>query len=494
MKQSFIQELILYRYRYPLAYLLCLFLLVAFLGLQIASVPPGLSQQEINSVTVSTGSRLWPPANVVDLPYHLLQKTSIGLLDLTPLAIKLPSLVLALLSGVMLAVLLNRWQKPNVAIITSLLAVSSSLFLIAGRSGTPGIMLIFTISAILLLATLVVQGVKGEFLWKILFLPAIALALYTPLSLYFLLSAVLASALHPHLRYNLRRYGAAEAFIGGFFALLIAAPLLFSAWQKPAALIELLGFPTQLPGLSAYLASLGEILARLGGILSPSVGIYIQPAFTFAAAALIVVGIIRCFGDHHAARSYLLLLWTAIVLPIMAMRPELLVALFLPAALFMAIGTDVLIREWYALFPLNPYARITGLLPLMALVGSLLTVNYAVYFNSMTYSPRLGSLYSQDLAVLRRALASPPLAGQPVTVITGSGQGTFYENLSGRQRPINVAETFNKLPIRAPGAYLVNVAAPLPAGDLAKLGRPTRLYTNQNSDAALRWRLYMASP
>ncbi len=489
MKQGFIQELLLYRYRYPLAYLLWLAALLVFLGLQIVTIPPGLSQNEINSVTLSTesGWRLHTPA--IDLPYHLLQKASISLLGLTPLAIKLPSLLLALLSGIMLAALLNRWQKSNVAIVTSLLAVSSSLFLIAGRSGTPSIMIIFSLTAVLLLATLIAQRAGGEFLWKILFLPAVALTLYTPLSFYFLLAATLSGLLHPHLRYGLRRFGAAEAVIGGFFGLLIASPLIYSLWLKPAEALNLLGLSDRLPQFQQYLSALADVLGRLGDFTSPSIGEFIRPAFTLAAIGLIVLGVIRCFGDHHAVRSYLLLLWTALLMPFVAMRPELITAFFLPAALFMAIGTDVLIREWYSLFPLNPYARITGLLPLMALVAGMLAVNYSSYFGGMAYGPRLSQVYSQDLTVVRRALASPQLGGRPVTIITDDGERAFYSNLS--RRAVTVTAASRPLPDTSKGAYLVSVKAALPAAATDQLGKPAALFVSQQAESALRWRLYI---
>ena len=64
----------------------------------------GLSEMEMESATHSYHLSADAPlnGNLVDLPYHVLQKFSIMIFGLTPYAVKLPSMIVGLLLGVLL--------------------------------------------------------------------------------------------------------------------------------------------------------------------------------------------------------------------------------------------------------------------------------------------------------------------------------------------------------------------------------------------------------
>ena len=81
--------------------------------------------------------------DLVDLPYRLAQKASIKFLGLSAYSIKLPSIVVGLLLGLMLILLLNRWFKSNVSLLASCLMVLSTPFLYLAGTGTPLIMVVF---------------------------------------------------------------------------------------------------------------------------------------------------------------------------------------------------------------------------------------------------------------------------------------------------------------------------------------------------------------
>ncbi|PLS81210.1 hypothetical protein CYG49_02665, partial [Candidatus Saccharibacteria bacterium] len=161
MKQNIFQQFLLYKFRYPLAILLYMVALVGLLSLQLTSVPNGLSQQEMQSAIDSSLLQPTAEVRVIDLPYHILQRLSIEFLGLSTLAIKLPSVILGILSGIGLLLLLGRWFKPNVALISALFAVTNSIFLTQGRLGTPVVLVIFWSTFLLLIATLITQQVRG---------------------------------------------------------------------------------------------------------------------------------------------------------------------------------------------------------------------------------------------------------------------------------------------------------------------------------------------
>src|SRR4051812_2736058 len=94
----------LYRWRYFLGYGLIGLILLAVFAVAGLYIPGALSPSEMQSVISSDAIRFsltnFDPTMVVNLPYHLLQRASIELLGVSNLSIKLPSLLLGLLSAV----------------------------------------------------------------------------------------------------------------------------------------------------------------------------------------------------------------------------------------------------------------------------------------------------------------------------------------------------------------------------------------------------------
>ncbi len=203
MKKIIISKLFLYKHRFVIGYIA---LGVAFIGLLFALPllsPNGLSNAEMQSATIS--ANLEPDAiikgNIVDLPYRLLQKFSIMIFGLSNYSVKLPSIILGFILGVLLVILLNRWFKNNVSLLASALVVLSTPFLYLTGTGTPLIMLVFWPTFLLWLGSKI-QGVKRpEPRFCFIFAFAMLLSLFTPYMGYFALFCVLFVAFQPHLRF-----------------------------------------------------------------------------------------------------------------------------------------------------------------------------------------------------------------------------------------------------------------------------------------------------
>ena len=162
MSKLVISKLFLYRYRFIIGYVV---LGLAFLALIICLPmisPSGLSDLERESTVASYNLHFSSitSGDLLDLPYHILQKLSILAFGLTPYAIKLPSILIGIVLGLLLILLLNRWFKSNVALLASILTVLSTPFLYLAGSGTPLIMLIFWPTLLLWLGSKI-QGEKA---------------------------------------------------------------------------------------------------------------------------------------------------------------------------------------------------------------------------------------------------------------------------------------------------------------------------------------------
>ena len=155
------------------------------------------SSYELNWDSPTTG-------DLVDVPYRALQKVSIMLFGLTPYAIKLPSILVGLILGLLLILLLNRWFKSNVSLLASCLVVLSTPFLFLAGNGTPLIMIVFWPTLLLWLGSKIQGEKRPKPMYSLLFAVAMLLSIFTPYMLYFAAFCIIFVFLQPHLRFVIR--------------------------------------------------------------------------------------------------------------------------------------------------------------------------------------------------------------------------------------------------------------------------------------------------
>lgn len=390
----------LYRWRYVIGYSVVGLLLAGLLIFAGLFLPGGLSTSEMTSVERSAALSLSNPESfaVIHLPYYLLQAGIFALFGVSVFTVKLPSLLLALFSAVGLIMLLRRWFTPNIAVLASLIAISTGQFLLIAQLGTPSILYVFWPVVLLLLGTQITRGKKYRFLWKILFAISAALSLYTPLSIYPLIAILLAVTLHPHLRNIIRRLSNTRLAIMTLIFLLLIAPLIWMISVDGALGLLLLGVPSTLPiDLGANTV---EVLKQYFLFWEPSATILMTPVFGLGSALLVGLGLYRLIRTRETTRSYLIIFWIICLLPVLILNPSFTSVTFVPSVLMLAAGLASLIGYWYRLFPFNPYARLAGLLPIIALVTILIFTGLARYAYGYHYGPTTAPLFSRDLTLL----------------------------------------------------------------------------------------------
>lgn len=390
----------LYRWRYVIGYSFIGLLLAGLLVFAGLYIPGGLSQAEMESVVSSTSLSLGDPSSLAipNLPYYALQAGIFALFGVSIFTIKLPSLILALLSAVGLMFLLRRWFKPNIAVLTSLIAIASGQFLFIAQSGTPSVLYIFWPIAILLLGTQITRVHTFRFLWKVLFVIMAALSLYTPLGIYPLFAILLAVIFHPHLRNILRRLNKSRLAIVSILFLLLITPVAWLITISPHLGVTLLGAPAIWPpDLGANVLT---VLRQYFLFWAPSTTEIMTPVFGLGPAILIGLGLYRLIRTRETTRSYLIIFWIVCIIPVLILNPSFTTVTFVPSVLMLAAGLTSLISYWYRLFPLNPYARIAGLVPIVILVGALIVSGLARHIYGYHYTPQVASLFSNDLKLL----------------------------------------------------------------------------------------------
>jgi 4-amino-4-deoxy-L-arabinose transferase-like glycosyltransferase len=421
----------LYRWRYVIGYAFIGVLLAGLLLFAGLYLPGGLSEAEQNSVVRSAALSLNEPSTlaVQNLPYYLLQSGVFSLFGISIFTIKLPSLILALFTAVGLVLLLRRWFKPNIAVLASLIAISTGQFLFIAQSGTPGILYFFWPITLLLLGTQVTRAKKFRLLWKLLFAITAALSLYTPLGIYPLIAVVLAVAFHPHLRAVVRRLSKARLTAVSLVFLALIAPLIWFVIQTPELGLTLLGAPTTSP--IDFGVNIITILKQYFLFWEPSARTVLTPVFGLGSVILIGLGLYRLILTRETTRSYLIIFWIVCLLPVLILNTSFTAVTFIPSVLVLAAGLTSLISYWYRLFPLNPYARIIGLVPIIILVGALVTSGLARYIYGYHYTPQVTPLFSKDLVLLPK---------DTVQLIVSNDELPFYSAVAKYRQTLEPVE------------------------------------------------------
>lgn len=418
-----------YRHRYIIGYSLVAIGLIAVLLFAGLFLPGGISSDEMQSVVKSNSINLFDfnSLAVINLPYHLLQKASLSLLGVSLFSIKLPSMILAFVSAIGLVILLIRWFKPNIAILASLIAITTGQFLFIAQDGTPGILYLFWAVWLILLALLVTSQKRHRTLIKIAFFIIAALSLYTPLSIYMLVAIATAMLLHPHLRYLLKHLSRLRIIVGLVFAFLAIIPLLFAVIKNPQLGLSLLGIPTHLPDFLSNFASLG---AQYLGFFKPSGTTIMTPIFELGSMLIIALGLFNTFKTIATARSYVILIWVLCLLPFIILNPAFASIMFLPLVLLLASGLKFLLSYWYDLFPRNPYARIGGLIPIIILVGVLVFSGADRYIYGYQYDPNLVPNFSKDINIIPKGVNN---------LVVSENELPFYDVVSRYNKEILVS-------------------------------------------------------
>ncbi len=392
-------ESIFYRHRYLIGYGLVALGLLAVLLFAGLYLPGGISSDEIQSVIKSSTISFSDLSTIAttNLPYHLLQQASLAMFGLSIFSIKLPSIILAFLSGIGLVLLLARWFKPNISILTSLIAITTGQFLFIAQDGTPGILYLFWAVWLMLLATLVRTNIKHKTPVKISFFILSALSLYTPLSIYILIAIITSTLLHPHLRYLFKQLQRTKLLIGIVFALILAMPLAYAVWLNPTLGLTLSGIPQHWPDFISNFNSLG---AQYLGFNRPSGATIMTPVFELGSMLIICIGVFATIKTISTARSYIILIWISCLVPFIILKPEFNIIMFLPLVLLLAAGFKFLLSYWYDLFPNNPYARIGGLIPIIILVSVLVLSGSDRYIYGYRYDPDLVPNFSKDISLI----------------------------------------------------------------------------------------------
>ena len=410
MKRKYsIQNSWLYRFRYPIAGVILALIATFMVAYRFWDVPAGLSQAEVESAASTSalyyGNPILHPASdadsLVNLPWSVLQWLSINIFGLSVMSLRLPAVILTLISVILLILLVRRLIRPSLAMMAGLLLVSSSFMISIARAGTPIAMTAFLLISLLLYAYHILsdRSVARRRLAVVGLIVTAGLMCYMVGGVYILLTILLVAVLHPQTRLVIRR-GAKLIPVAVAGLVIITLPLIIAVIHgiltgNNNSVMEL--FAIGVPSVDNLVACL---LAYAG--LQPSVvGGLIAPMLTMVGAALVGVGLIYVAATARTSiRFYLIIGMIVLSLILGSCDPNFVYLLFVPTIILEAAALSYITGQWYGLFPNNPYARVFAIVPIAILIGSLCSVDASRYFNAASYNSAVVYSYDQTLPVL----------------------------------------------------------------------------------------------
>ena len=405
MKRIIISKLFLYRYRFIIGYVVLGVAFIALLFTLPMFAQNGLSEAEMSSATNSyyLGKDGLLNGDLVDAPYRLLQKLSITIFGLSAYAVKLPSIIIGLLLGLLLILLLNRWFKSNVSLLASCLIVLSTPFLFLAGNGTPLIMLVFWPTLLLWLGSKIQGEKRPKPMYCFMFAIAMLGSIFTPYMIYFAVFCVLFVLVQPHLRFIVKGLPKLPLAMVGIIVLAGFTALGISIHNHPETISELLfgaGFRAE-NFWNNIVAGLAPVFSWHHNLES----VFLAPLVSLPTFALALIGLFSTTKGFFASRNSIASVLTVFSLIIAGFQPQAIVFIMLPFAILVAHGLKYLLEKWYGLFPENPYARISALLPLTILFGFMIIPGLLQYIYGYRYNPNIANEFSDDLNIIQENLS-----------------------------------------------------------------------------------------
>ena len=488
MKKRTISKMFLYRHRFGIVYSILAIVFSAMLIIFPSITPNGLSEAEMDSVNTSMALHKDTiiSGDIIDLPYHMLQKTSISLLGLSTYGIKLPSIIFGAILCVLFILLLNRWFKNNVAIMASILAVLSSSFLYIAGSGTPLIMIVFWPTLLLWLGSKIQGENRPKPLYSFVFAFMLLLSLFTPYMVYLAVFIVLYTLFHPHLRFTITHLPRVPFVISTIIVLGVGAFIVLNAIKSPETAPNLLFMKNF--SWNNYINNINTAFMpffKWSGMLEST---FLAPLVGLASLTLAITGLISTYRGFFASRNSIATYLVAFTVAISGFNPNCAILILLPLAILIAHGFRYILNKWYGLFPENPYARVFGIIPISIFLTIMIMSDISHFVFGYRYNPAVANEFSNDLSLIREKVENGS-----TLVILDDNEYKFYKNLEkkpilgiGEKKDISIVHevpitTVDKL------ATLGLIEENLAEGENSKLSNYdlTRIVTNskvENSD------------
>lgn len=412
MKTRTLKELLLYNYRYWIGYLIVIGFFIYFLGWRLGSLVPGLSMGEITAAAGNTS--LVEILKMPIYPFHsLLQWVAIQAFGVSPFILRLPSIILGLLTAFFLYQLLKKWFGKPTALLSTALFVSADWYLFIARNGTGLIEFSFWLSLAFLSFTKLLER-KNR--WVLLYAVSLAGLLLCPFGIYAVITLLVGLFMSRVFR---ERAKAASIWlkipsVSIVLGTLIAIVLLS---VKDSTLAKTLLGIQDLPTITEYARNLFFNASAVIAVF-PTANQTVSPTgilfFRFFELIFIAFGVIMLWRTRVNRLNLTVLVLSVVLVITGGLSPVSIGGslLLIPAAIFMTAGIRHFIYRWQKTFPKNPYARTAAVIPLAVLFILTVSLHYISYFNLWPNQSVSTVAFKRDFSLAKQELQKTEYDGK----------------------------------------------------------------------------------
>ena len=180
-----------------------------------------------------------------------------------------------------------------------------------------------------------------------------------------------------------------------------------SIYNHPGTIAELL-FSKDFQ-ISDFFNNIAAGLAPVLSWHSTVESVFLSPLLSLPLLALALIGLFSTTKGFFASRNSIATILIIFCLVITGFNPQAVIFFILPVSILIAHGIKYLLEKWYGLFPENPYARISAILPLAILFGLMIIPSLLQYIYGYRYNPNIANEFSYNLEVIRDNLTDENL-------------------------------------------------------------------------------------
>lgn len=366
----------------------------ALLGYRLSTLTTGMSEQEV--LFVQSASSL---SEILARPLYILQKVPLSVLNLLNISTSTTTRAItagfALSSAVMFYFLIKQWHTRRIAVIISLLLISSSWFLQLGRIASPEIMYVFMPIVLLLLAFRF--NTKERKLTGGLLIVAATLALYVP-GLLWLVAALKFMFIKRLLRLY-KKMSIVNRIVIIAFVLLLLAPLIYAVVKDWKILLDVLAIPeTFAPIEWVKRLVLIPIFLTAQGPFMPMFNLGRLPLLDVFSVVMVILGAYWYYFRIKLLRTKVMIVMGGVSVALIAFSGLAFIPMLLPLVfILIAAGLSLLLQQWFTVFPKNPLARIVGATLITGLIVIVCGYHLQRYFVAWSGSQATHRLFIKQL-------------------------------------------------------------------------------------------------
>lgn len=351
------------------AYTASILAVLALLVFRLGSLVPGFSPSEQLSISHAR-SLAAIFHNPLFAPHEFLQYLSLKTGHFGFIAMRLPSVFIAIVCAALFYYIATRWFNFRVAVISTVLFVTSSWFLHIGRSATPEITMLGLLAPIAFTAWLPRSQQRRPIITLTVGAIILVNSLYIPGFVWFVTAGLYWQR---HSLQKLWREAKIPTLLIICGALIALTPLYVTLAGSNILTKSYFGLP---PDLLTAVKQLPKNLLLipynliLSGPLDPQINLGRLPLLDFFAAIMATIGAYSYATHAKLRRSRLLLACIVLSSILVAFKDSVSITILLPFIyLLVAGGINFMLEQWFMVFPYNPFARNLALVLVFAAIA-----------------------------------------------------------------------------------------------------------------------------